>query len=182
MMTYSSFTMRIILAVFICAILSAALAGQANEKEATGIAVKLGFEPFPRENTCEGADLSPRIEIQGCNATSLAMILEDPDAPSGTFIHWIIWNIPPNHIIPSAIAKKATLSDPFQCRQGYNDFGEIGYAGPCPPSGKPHRYFFRVFCLDCMLDLPAGSSAGELREAMQGHIVQQGQAMARFGR
>ena len=118
MMTDSSLTMRIILAALICAVLPAALAAVADEKEATGIAVALGFEQFPRENTCEGADLSPRIEIQGCNATSLAIILEDTDAPSGTFIHWIIWNIPPNHIIPSAIAKKANLSDPFQCRQG----------------------------------------------------------------
>lgn len=182
MMTYSRFIMRTILAVLICAILPAALAGQADEKQASGIAVTLGFEQFPSESTCEGADLSPRIEIQGCNASSLAIILEDPDAPSGTFIHWIIWNIPPNSIIPPAIARKATLSDPLPCRQGYNDFGEIGYAGPCPPSGKPHRYFFRVFCLDCMLDLAAGASAEELREAMQGHIVQQGQAMASFGR
>jgi len=182
MMTDSSFTMRIVLVVLICAILPAALATVADEKEATGIAVALGFEQFPRESTCEGADLSPRIEIQGCNASSLAIILEDPDAPSGTFIHWIIWNIPPNSIIPPAIARKATLSDPLPCRQGYNDFGEIGYAGPCPPSGKLHRYFFRVFCLDCMLDLAAGASAEEMREAMQGHIVQQGQAMARFAR
>ena len=182
MMTDSSFTMRIVLVVLICAILPAALAAVADEKEATGIAVALGFEQFPRESTCEGADLSPRIEIQGCNASSLALILEDPDAPSGTFIHWIIWNIPPNNIIPSAIPREATLSDPLQCRQGYNDFGEIGYAGPCPPSGKPHRYFFRIFCLDRMLDLPAGASAGELKETMQGHIVQEGQAMARFGR
>ena len=182
MMTDSSFTMRIIIAVLICAILPAALAAAADEKESTGIAVALGFEQFPRENTCEGADLSPRIEIQGCNASSLAIILEDPDAPSGTFIHWIIWNMPPNNIIPSAIPREATLSDPLQCRQGYNDFGEIGYAGPCPPPGMPHRYSFTVFCLDRMLDLQAGSSAEKLKEAMQGHIVQQGQAMARFGR
>ena len=174
--------MRIILAVLICAVLQTALATAAYEKEATGIAVVLGFEQFPRESTCQGADLSPRIEIQGCNANSIALILEDPDAPSGTFTHWIIWNIPPNNIIPSSIPREATLSDPLQALQGYNDFGEIGYAGPCPPFGKPHRYFLRVFCLDRMLDLPAGASAEKLREAMQGHIVQQGQAMARFGR
>ena len=182
MMTYSSFAMRIILAVLICAILPAALASLADENDVSGVVVKLGFEQFPRESTCEGMDLSPRIETQGCNGSSLALILEDPDAPSGTFIHWIIWNIPPNRIVPSAIPRQSSLSDPLQCRQGYNDFGEIGYAGPCPPSGKPHRYFFRVFCLDSMLDLAAGASAEELREAMKGHIVQQGQAMARFGR
>ena len=182
MMTYSSFAMRIILAVLICAMLPAALASLADENDVSGVVAKLGFEQFPRECTCEGADLSPRIEIQGSNGSSLAIILEDPDAPSGTFTHWIIWNIPPNRIVPSAIPRQSSLSDPLQCRQGYNDFGEIGYAGPCPPSGKPHRYFFRVFCLDRMLDLAGGASATELREAMQGHIVQQGQAMARFGR
>jgi len=159
-----------------------ALAAQASDPIPEAIAVDLGFEQFPLDSTCEGADLSPQIEIQGYNASSLAIILEDPDAPSGIFIHWVIWNIPPSGIIPSAIAKQTSLSDPLQSRQGYNDFGEIGYAGPCPPSGRAHRYFFRVFGLDRMLDLPAGAQAAELRDAMQGHILQEGQAMASFGR
>ena len=80
------------------------------------------------------------------------------------------------------MARNAAIDYHFSARQGYNDFGEIGYAGPCPPSGKPHRYLFRVFGLDRMLDLPAGASAANLREAMRGHILQEGQAMARFGR
>jgi Raf kinase inhibitor-like YbhB/YbcL family protein len=144
--------------------------------------IELGFEKFPLESTCDGRDVSPQIEIKGCNASSLAIILEDPDAPSGIFTHWVIWNIQPTTTIPPAIAREDVLSDLYEARQGTNDFGEIGYVGPCPPSGRPHRYFFRVYGLDGMLDLPAGASAAELRQAMQGHIQQQGQATARFGR
>jgi Raf kinase inhibitor-like YbhB/YbcL family protein len=92
--------------------------------------------------TCLGMDVSPSIEIQGLNATSMAVIFEDPDAPSATFTHWLIWNIPPVDVNPKAIAKNATINEPFRALQGTNDFGGIGYAGPCPPSGKPHRYFF----------------------------------------
>lgn len=90
-------------------------------------------------------DVSPRIEIEGLNATSLAVIVDDPDASPEAFTHWLIWNIPPMDVIPGAIAKKATIKEPFIAARGRNDFGEIGYAGPCPPPGKPHRYFFRVF-------------------------------------
>ncbi len=171
-------------ASFICFVLFviATQAGHTDEGDGHGLPIKLGFQQFPIEHTCEGADLSPQIEIRGHNASCLAIILEDPDAPSGTFVHWVIWNIPPSSIIPSAIAKQASLSHPIQARQGYNDFGEIGYSGPCPPSGRPHRYFFLVFGLDRMLDLSAGAQAGELREAMKGHILQEGQAMASFGR
>lgn len=157
-------------------------AAQAADPLPGSLEVDLDFEQFPLESTCEGADISPQIDILGSNASSLAIILEDTDAPSGTFVHWIIWNIPLSSAIPSAMAKNATIDQPFPARQGMNDFGEIGYAGPCPPSGKAHRYFFRVFGLDGMLDLPSGASAADLKEAMQGHILQEGQAMAAFGR
>jgi Raf kinase inhibitor-like YbhB/YbcL family protein len=110
------------------------------------------------------------------------VIVDDPDAPSAAFTHWLIWNIPPINVIPKAIAKSATLKEPFRALQGTNDFGEIGYAGPCPPSGKPHRYFFRVFGLDRMLDLPAGATVADLEKAMQGHVLQKGEAVATFGR
>ena len=157
-------------------------AAQAADPLPGGLEVDLDFEQFPLDGTCEGADISPQMEIRGCNSSSLAIILEDPDAPSGTFTHWIIWNIPPVSVIPPAMARNATIDQPFPARQGMNDFGEIGYAGPCPPSGKAHRYFFRVFGLDEMLDLAGGASAADLKEAMQGHIMQEGQAMAAFGR
>lgn len=157
-------------------------AAQAGETDMKSLVVKLGFDQVPDENTCKGMDASPRIEIEGLNATSLAVIVDDPDAPSAVFTHWLIWNIPPTDVIPGAIAKKATINEPFMAVQGMNDFGEIGYAGPCPPSGKPHRYFFRVFGLDRMLDLPAGALAADLQKAIKGHVIEKGEAMATYGR
>lgn len=157
-------------------------AAQAEEIEMKSFAVKLGFDRVPDESTCQGLDVSPEIEIQGLNATSLAVIVDDPDAPSAVFTHWLVWNIPPTDTIPRAIEKKATIDEPFAAVQGTNDFGEIGYSGPCPPSGKPHRYFFRIFGLDRMLDLPAGSSVRELMKAMQGHVIQKAEAVAIYSR
>jgi Raf kinase inhibitor-like YbhB/YbcL family protein len=155
---------------------------QAEETDMKSLVVKLGFDRVPDESTCQGMDVSPKIEIDGLNATSVAVIVDDPDAPSAVFTHWLIWNIPPMNIIPRAIARKGNISDPFTAVQGTNDFGEIGYTGPCPPRGKPHRYYFHVFGLDRMLDLPAGCSAKELRKAMEGHTIQKGEAVATYGR
>ncbi|MDD4652843.1 MAG: YbhB/YbcL family Raf kinase inhibitor-like protein [Methanothrix sp.] len=155
---------------------------QAEETDMNSIVVKLGFDRVPDESTCQGADVSPEIEIQGTNAASLAVIVDDPDAPSAVFTHWLIWNIPPTETIPRGIKKITNIDDPFPAVQGTNDFGEIGYTGPCPPRGKPHRYFFRVLGLDRILDLPAGASAKELKKAMEGHVVQKGEAVATFGR
>lgn len=170
-----------VLAAFACLVFFVT-AVQAEEIDMMGLVVKLGFDRIPDEYTCQGMDVSPRIEIQGLNATSIAVIVDDPDAPSATFTHWLIWNILPIDVIPKAIAKSATLKEPFRALQGTNDFGEIGYAGPCPPPGKPHRYFFRVFGLDRMLDLSAGSTVTDLEKAMQGHLLQKGEAVATFGR
>ena len=155
---------------------------QAEETDMKSLVVKLGFDRVPDESTCQGMDVSPKIEIEGLNATSLAVIVDDPDAPSAVFTHWLIWNIPPTKIIPRAIARNANITDPFTALQGTNDFGEIGYSGPCPPPGKPHRYLFRVFGLDRMLDLPAGSSAKDLKRAIEGHVIQKGEAVATYGR
>ena len=174
-------SMQTVLAAFACVVLFVT-AVQAGEMDMKSLVVKLGFDRIPDEYTCQGMDVSPRIEIQGLNATSLAVIVDDPDAPSASFTHWLIWNIPPTDVIPKAIAKSATLKEPFRALQGTNDFGEIGYAGPCPPPGKPHRYFFRAFGLDRMLNLPAGASVADLEKAMQGHVLQKGEAVATFGR
>ena len=170
----------IAMAAFACAVLFCS-GVQAGETDGTNLVVKLGFYQFPVENTCDGADVSPAIEVQGLNAISLAIIVDDVQAPSGTFTHWVIWDIPPIDVIPGGIAKNGTIADPFPARQGTNDFGEIGYAGPCPPSGKPHRYFFRAYGLDGMLDLPEGASAAELRSAIEGHVLQKGEALASYG-
>ena len=176
-----TFLTRTVLAAFACAVL-AVFAVQAEEDGMKDLVVKLGFDEIPDEHTCEGADVSPGIEVAGLNATSMAVMVDDADAPSGTFNHWLIWNIPPTAFIPRAIARNATLTEPFAALQGRNSFGEIGYAGPCPPPGKPHRYYFRIFGLDRMLDLREGASAADLRKAMQGHVLQVGEAVATYGR
>lgn len=154
---------------------------QAGETDMKNLEVNLGFTQVPDEYTCEGRDISPEIRIQGLNATSIAVILDDPDAVGG-FTHWTIWNIPPMAVIPGAIPRNATVKKPISALQGMTSAGEVGYTGPCPPPGKPHRYFFRVFGLDRMLDLGPGASRQDLEKAMQGHVLQQGEAMATYGR
>ena len=156
--------------------------GASDGMSMKNLEVKLGFSQFPAEYTCDGRDVSPKIELSDLNATSIAMILEDPDAPSGTFTHWVIWNIKPIEAIPGNIPKNASVTRPIEAVQGLNSEGTIGYFGPCPPPGKPHRYFLRVYGLDRMLDLRPGSYRADLEKAMKGHIVQQGEAMATYGR
>lgn len=172
------------LATFVCTILfSQAVVGEEEFKNMeVDMEVKLGFEQFPDGYTCEGKDISPQIVIKGVNATSLAMIMDDPDAPIGTYTHWIIWNMPPIEVIPEDFPKNATVLEPFHAFQGNNSAGEIGYLGPCPPPGKSHRYFFRLYGLDTMLDLQPNASRQDLEEAMQGHVMQKGEAMATYRR
>lgn len=138
---------------------------------------------FPKRETCDGRDTSPQLAWSGAPPAtkSFALILDDPDAPSGTFTHWIVWNIPAGaHELPAAVSK--TAESPDGTRQGRNDFGKIGYGGPCPPPGKPHRYFFRVYALDHAPAVKAGAGRGDLERAMQGHILAQGELMGRYGR
>lgn len=144
--------------------------------------VKLGFSQIPADYTCDGKDTSPKIEIHGLNATSIVIILDDPDAPSGTFTHWVIWNIEPTDFVPADIPNDPRLVQPIRAVQGSNSFGKIGYMGPCPPKGKLHRYYFKVFGLDKMLDLNPGASKSDLETAMKGHILQKGEAIATYAR
>ena len=102
----------------------------------------------PKKYTCDGADVSPALEWSGAPAgtKSLALIADDPDAPVGTWTHWIAWNIPADHALSEGVQKQESLPD--GTRQGKNDFRRIGYGGPCPPPGKPHRYVITVYALD----------------------------------
>jgi Raf kinase inhibitor-like YbhB/YbcL family protein len=175
---------------FILAVISATiflgLLAEGSSDSTKNLTVNLGFSQFPNEYTCDGMITSPRIEISGLNATSnissLAMTMEDPDAPNGTFIHWVIWNLPPVNTIPGNIPNVVNVTAPINATQGTNGAGKIGYMGPCPPKGKPHRYFLRVYGLDEKLDLKPGSNRSILENAMSGHIVLQGEAMATYGR
>jgi Raf kinase inhibitor-like YbhB/YbcL family protein len=132
---------------------------------------------IPSKFTCDGSDANPPLRFEGApaEAKSLALIVDDPDAPSGLFTHWLIWNIDPK---TTAIDEN---SAPPNAIQGKNDFGKSGYGGPCPPSGT-HRYFFKVFALDRKLELPAGSKRAQLDAQMRGHVIAQGELMGRYSR
>jgi hypothetical protein len=131
---------------------------------------------IPSKFTCDGADSSPPLQIGEVppGAKSLVLVVEDPDAPSGLFTHWIVWNI-------SAQTNAITEGSAPKGAQGTNDFGKSGYGGPCPPSGA-HRYYFKIFALDRELDLPPGSKRSQLDAAMKGHVVAQGELMGRYSR
>ena len=138
---------------------------------------------FPREFTCDGDDKSPALDwvAPPAGARALALTVTDPDAPDGTFTHWLLFNLPASTTsIPSALAKQADLSD--GSHQGRNDFDRTGYGGPCPPPGKPHHYVFTLYGLDRPLDIPAGASRSRLESAMQGHILAKAELTATYGR
>jgi len=138
---------------------------------------------IPRRYTCEGENVSPTLTWSGIplGAHSLALIMDDPDAPMGTWTHWVIWNIPMNlDALHAGTAPKEVLAG--GARQGTNDFGRIGYGGPCPPPGKSHRYFFRLYAIDSIIALKGGASRAELESAMKHHIVSQAEWMGRFKR
>ncbi len=140
-------------------------------------------ESIPARYTCEGDDVSPllRWDEPPRGTGSLALIMDDPDAPVGVFTHWVILNIPPDsRELPEALATQAEL--PGGARQGKNDFGRTGYGGPCPPPGRPHRYRFTLYALDQPLDLKAGASKKQVLEAMSGHILAQGQLTGTYQR
>ncbi len=138
---------------------------------------------IPRRFTCSGADVSPALHWSGVTpaAHSLALIADDPDAPGGTWTHWVIWNIPAHQTaLPEGVPAKETLENGIF--QGTNDFRRIGYGGPCPPLGKAHRYFFRLYALDTALDLKAGARRQEMAHTMKKHILAQAEWMGTFRR
>lgn len=146
-------------------------------------------DKIPSKYTCEGKDLSPHLSWAGepKGTKSFAIFMQDYDAPRGIFTHWIIYNIPPNiRSLPEGISKIPTIESwPFKVNfgsQGINDFGTIGYGGPCPPPGKPHRYFFKIYALDKNLALPAGEAEIEIERNMRTHILATGELIGIYGR
>jgi len=138
---------------------------------------------IPRQFTCDGADMSPALEWEAppAGTQSFALIADDPDAPVGTWVHWVIFDMPAKlRSLPQNLPKMEELAD--GSRQGRNDFGKVGYGGPCPPPGKAHRYFFKLYALDTKLNLKAGATKKEVEQAMQGHILGQGEYMGRYSR
>jgi Raf kinase inhibitor-like YbhB/YbcL family protein len=137
---------------------------------------------IPRQYTCDGKDVSPPVSWSGVpeGTKSLALICDDPDAPMGTWVHWVLFNLPGNADgLPEALPGSKTLDN--GARHGKNDFRRFGYGGPCPPGGT-HRYYFKVYALDTLLDLEPGISKQDLLKAMDGHVLAEGQLMGRYQR
>ena len=138
---------------------------------------------IPKMYTCDGTDVSPELSWTNAPAgtASFALIADDPDAPAGTWTHWVVWNVPGKAVsLQEGIVKEQTLGD--GTRQGNNDFKRIGYWGPCPPPGKPHRYFFRLYALSTTLELKAGANRKELETALKGHVLAETEWMGTYQR
>jgi Raf kinase inhibitor-like YbhB/YbcL family protein len=137
-------------------------------------------DAIPNKYSKEGGNVSPPLTWRDIPAKtkSLALIVDDPDAPSGLFVHWVLYGISPDTTNLDE-GQPSTPTLPNGGRQGRNGFGDVGYGGPQPPSGT-HRYFFHLYALDTELDLPAGASRQELDRAMKGHVLEQAQFMGRF--
>jgi Raf kinase inhibitor-like YbhB/YbcL family protein len=138
---------------------------------------------IPATYSGDGADYSPPLAWTGQpQATvSLALICDDPDAPRGTWVHWVLFNLPGDaRELPEHTPPDGKLANGAQ--QGKNDFGKLGYSGPAPPRGKPHRYFFKLYALDANLKLPAGATKDQLLKAIQGHVLAETRLMGKYQR
>jgi len=181
---------RFALAVIILAGCLALAAGcEAAPQGGAAMALELKSPDFssggniPRQFTCDGADISPALswnEPPG-GTQSFALIADDPDAPVGTWVHWVLFDLPAKvRELSQNVPKQEHLADGPP--QGRTDSRKIGYGGPCPPPGKPHRYFFKLYALGTKLNLKPGATKKDVERAMQGHILAQGEWMGRYGR
>jgi Raf kinase inhibitor-like YbhB/YbcL family protein len=138
---------------------------------------------IPKRYTGDGDDVSPPLQWSGApeGTKSFALICDDPDAPRGTWVHWVLFNLPADRSeLPEAVPTTGALEG--GAKQGKNDFGNPGYGGPAPPRGKPHRYYFKVYALDGMLGLKEDATKGQLEDSMKGHIKAMGQLMGTYSR
>jgi Raf kinase inhibitor-like YbhB/YbcL family protein len=176
---------RILLGLICLVIFSACKSDQAvpaSERE-VDMSIQITSNTFkegdtiPRIYTCDDQNVSPPLSWTGLpqGSISLVLIMDDPDAPSGTFDHWILFNLSPSLIGLNQDNRNVGT-------EGRNGFGRVGYGGPCPPRGSNHRYYLRLYALDTELVLKAGASRAQVENAMQSHILAQGQLMARYGR
>ena len=138
---------------------------------------------IPTKYTCDAEDVSPPLRWSGVpeGAKSIALIADDPDAPRGTWVHWVLFRIPPDATeLAEGVPAQDELAD--GARHGVTDFGQRQYGGPCPPPGSPHRYLFKLYALDTQVELESGATKKDLEQAMRGHILAQGQLMGRYQR
>lgn len=173
-----------LLVILILVVISACIEKEVSSVEKISVSAEAFKEggDIPSEYTCDGKNVSPSLSWKGvpANAKSIALVMDDPDAPMGTFVHWVIFNIPASaQKLPKGIPGDKILED--GSRQGNNDFRRIGYGGPCPPGGT-HRYYFKIYALDTMLNLSAGATKADVEDAMKVHVLAQGELMGRYGR
>jgi Raf kinase inhibitor-like YbhB/YbcL family protein len=170
-------------------LLTAATAWSQQRQGGSTMSFKLNstsFQPerdIPSKYTCSGADVSPALSWTDppAGTQSFALIADDPDAPAGTWVHWVAYDLPASaRQLPEGVPKADAL--PGGGVQGQNDFRKTGYGGPCPPPGKPHRYYFKLYALDNKLNLKPGATKKAVEQAMQGHILAQAELMGRFQR
>lgn len=150
--------------------------------ELKSTAFKPGGE-IPKKFTCDGPDASPALTWNDppAGTQSFTLIMDDPDAPGGTWVHWVVYDLPAGtRELPEGVPKVGEIQGGG--RQGRNDFPKIGYGGPCPPPGKPHHYFFKLYALDAKLNLKAGATKRDVEQAMKGHILTQAELMGLYGR
>jgi len=136
---------------------------------------------IPRKFSCQGSDSSPALVWTDppAGTQSLVLIVDDPDAPAGTWVHWVLYDLPPStRRLSEALAPTPEVIGGG--RQGVNDFGKTGYGGPCPPPGKPHRYFFKLYALDTRLNLKAGGTKPDVERAMKGHVLAKAEVIGRY--
>jgi Raf kinase inhibitor-like YbhB/YbcL family protein len=138
------------------------------------------MQPIPAKYTCDGQDISPPLKWRGIpeKTKSIVLIVDDPDAPKGTWVHWVLYDIPPG---VDSLSENQPGNDtlPSGAKQGITDFKRVGYGGPCPPGGT-HRYFFKIYALDTMLNLSAGKTKKEIETAMKNHIITQGELVGTY--
>lgn len=133
---------------------------------------------IPSKFTCDGGDINPELHIQNVpgGTKSLALVMDDPDAPGRTFTHWLVWNINPETTL---IKEESSASE---SSEGATDFDRVGYGGPCPPSGVPHRYFFKLYALDVILELRAGAIKNELEKEINKHLIAKAELVGLYKR
>ena len=144
-------------------------------------------QTIPRKHTCDGEDVSPALEWSGLppKTLSLALIMDDPDAPPGTWVHWVLYGLPPGlQGLAEGVPKTEGLPNGAKhglC-WGVDEFDRVGYYGPCPPPGKPHRYFFKLYALDKDIGLPPRATKPKLLESMKGHILAEAEIVGLYKR
>src|SRR5437867_735678 len=182
-------TVRLGAALFAFTVALSVASSRAAEKKPDKGHIQLTSTAFnegasiPAKHTCDDQNVSPPLKWSGvpAEAKTLLLIADDPDAPRGTWTHWVLYDLPANTSeLPEGTGKPQNI--PGGAKQGLNDFKQLGYGGPCPPHGKLHRYFFKLYALDGQLRLKPGATRKEVEQAMQKHILAQGQLMGTYKR